>query len=386
MAHLLSDHELLERLVTFDSVSRNSNLPLADFICDYLDRPGVRVQRNPSPDGGKANLVISIGPEGNEHRKGLVLSGHMDVVPADEDDWRSDPFRLTESGQTYVGRGATDMKGFLAIATNAAARLDPAKLAQPLVFIFTCDEEVGTLGARHLAASWPDAETLPKSTIIGEPTSLRVIRMHKGHLAFRLIVEGTPAHSGYPHLGDSAIEPVGRMIVALADLRRQLAAEHPPHSDHFPEVPFVPLNIGLVSGGAAINVVPDFCELNVGFRPLPEMDSEPLLARIYETLDAALGDTSYELQVDYESPPMLLAEDAHIYQSLCDHMGQRETHSVSYATDAGWLQTMGLECVIWGPGSIEVAHKPNEAMPMAQFEDGAELVAKFIQQYCLPTD
>ena len=111
---LLSDADLLARLVGFDSVSRNSNLPLADFLCEYLDRPGVGIQRNPSPDSGKTNLVVTIGPEGNERRKGLVLSGHMDVVPADEPDWHSDPFVLTESGESYVGRGASDMKGFLA--------------------------------------------------------------------------------------------------------------------------------------------------------------------------------------------------------------------------------------------------------------------------------
>ncbi len=124
----LSDRELLEKLVSFDSVSRNSNLPIADFMADYVDRPGVRVARNPSADGEKTNLVISFGPEGDDARRGLVLSGHMDVVPADEDDWRSDPFALTEQDDTLVGRGASDMKGFLAIATNAAARIDPTKL------------------------------------------------------------------------------------------------------------------------------------------------------------------------------------------------------------------------------------------------------------------
>jgi acetylornithine deacetylase len=382
---LLSDADLLGRLVGFDSVSRNSNLPLADFICEYLDRPGVRIQRNPSPDGGKTNLVITIGPERDDQRKGLVLSGHMDVVPADEDDWRSDPFVLTESGETFVGRGASDMKGFLALVTNAAARLDPTRLANSLVFIFTYDEEVGTVGAKHFADTWPDAATMPKSAIIGEPTSLHVIRMHKGHLAFRIAVEGTPAHSGYPHLGNSAIEPVGRVIVALSDLRRELAAERPPHREHFPEVPFVPLNIGQVSGGSAINVVPDHCELNVGFRLLPDMESEPLLTRVRETLDAALGSTPYALEVEYESPPMLLSEGAQVYRALCEHMSQRETHSVSYATDAGWLQTMGFECVIWGPGSIEVAHKPNESMPMAQLDRAAGLISKVIHQHCAAT-
>ena len=206
---------------------------------------------------------------------------------------------------------ASDMKGFLAIATNAAARLNPNELVHPLVFIFTYDEELGTIGAKHFADTWPDAAMMPKSTIIGEPTSLHAIRMHKGHMAIRLVVEGAPAHSGYPHLGRSAIEPVGRMIVALTDLRTQLANERPPNREHFSEVPFVPLNIAQVSGGSAINVVPDLCELNIGFRLLPGMESGPLLERIRETLRDALGETEYNLEVRYESPPMLLREDAH---------------------------------------------------------------------------
>ena len=379
---LLSDVDLLARLVGFDSVSRNSNLPLADFICDYLDRPGTRVERNPSPDAAKTNLVIAMGPENTGHRTGLVLSGHMDVVPADEDEWRSDPFTLTQRDDTYVGRGATDMKGVLGLAVNAAARLDPSKLTAPLALVFTYDEEIGTAGAKHFADSWPDAEALPKSAIIGEPTSLGVIRMHKGHLAFRVTVAGTPAHSGYPHLGRSAIEPVGRTIVALSELRRQLAAERPPHREHFPEVPFVPLNIGQVYGGSAVNVVPDRCELHVGVRLLPDMQSAPLLERVSATLDTALGDLSYQLDVLYESPPMLLGEDAHIHRSLCDHVGQQHSLSVSFATDAGWLQTMGFECVIWGPGSIEVAHKPNEYLPVADLQRGSELLHEVVLEHC----
>ncbi|MCH7473976.1 MAG: M20/M25/M40 family metallo-hydrolase, partial [Gemmatimonadetes bacterium] len=208
----MNDQQLLRQLVGFDSVSRNSNLPIADFLCEYLDRPGVGIQRNPSPDGTKTNVVITFGPDTDEHRNGLVLSGHMDVVPADEEGWLSDPFALAETGDALAGRGSSDMKGFLAIAANAAARLDLAKLLYPLVLVFTYDEEVGTIGAKHLADTWPDAETLPRSAIIGEPTSLRVIRMHKGHVNLRFTVEGVPAHSGYPHLGVNAIEPVGRMI------------------------------------------------------------------------------------------------------------------------------------------------------------------------------
>ncbi len=379
----MNDQQLLRQLVGFDSVSRNSNLPIADFLCEYLDRPGVGVQRNPSPDGTKTNVVITFGPDTDEHRNGLVLSGHMDVVPADEEGWLSDPFALAETGDALAGRGSCDMKGFLAIAANAAARLDLTKLLYPLVLVFTYDEEVGTIGAKHLADTWPDAETLPRSAIIGEPTSLRVIRMHKGHVNLRFTVEGVPAHSGYPHLGVNAIEPVGRMIVALADLRRELEQETPEHREFFPEVPYVPLNVAQVGGGVAVNVVPDHCELHAGFRLLPGMEATPILDRIRTALDNALGDSRYDMQVLCESPPMLLDDQAHIYRTACQQVEQADTHSASYATDAGWLQTMGLECVIWGPGSIDVAHKPNESIPISEMRRGSELVERVIERHCL---
>jgi len=195
---VLSDADLLARLVAFDTTSRNSNLPLADFLCDYLDRPGVRIERQPSPDGTKTNVVAWLGPEpgGPEgERPGLVLSGHMDVVPAEEEGWQSDPFTLADAGDRWVARGACDMKGFLAIAANAAVGAGPA-LRAPLALVFTYDEEVGTLGARHLLESYAAGRLLPRSAIIGEPTSLRVARAHKGHLKMRITLHGRSAHSG----------------------------------------------------------------------------------------------------------------------------------------------------------------------------------------------
>ena len=147
MTHILNTEELLSCLVGFDSTSRNSNLPIADFICNYLDRPGIRVERNQAPRDGKVNLIISAGPDRDGRRDGLVLSGHMDVVPAEEPDWLSDPFALTRVGDRLVGRGACDMKGFLALAMNAVASAKPTDLTRPLVLVFTYDEEVGTVGA-----------------------------------------------------------------------------------------------------------------------------------------------------------------------------------------------------------------------------------------------
>jgi acetylornithine deacetylase len=379
---LLSDSELLARLVAFDTTSRNSNLPLADFLCDYLDRPGVRIERNPSADGRKANLIAWIGLEPSGDRRGLVLSGHMDVVPAEEEDWRSDPFTLTDGGDRWVARGACDMKGFLAVAANLAAEVRPDRWRAPLALVFTYDEEVGTLGARRLTESFPEAAALPRSAVIGEPTSLRVARTHKGHFKMRAILHGVPAHSGYPHLGINAIEPAGRVIVALSRLRQELEAETPPNRELFPEVPYVPLNVGTVDGGSAINVVPDRCAVELGVRPLPGIASEDLIERVARAIRAAAAPLEPEIELLSDSPPMLLDEGSPIHRHLCGLVGQTAGASVSFATDAGWLQRLDMDCAIFGPGSIEVAHKPNEYVPKHELAAARGLLERTVRHFC----
>jgi acetylornithine deacetylase len=382
MAAHLPDADLLARLIAFDTTSRNSNLPLADFLAGYLDRPGIRIQRNPSADGTKTNLVAWIGPEPSGDRRGLVLSGHMDTVPADEAGWRSDPFTLADEGDRWVARGSCDMKGFLAVAANLAAEVDPASLRAPLALVFTYDEEVGTLGARRLTETFPEARALPRSAIIGEPTSLRVVRVHKGHLKVRITLHGRSAHSGYPHLGLNAIEPAGRVIEALTRLRVEMESEAVPNRDLFPEVPFVPLNVGIVQGGSAINVVPDRCVVEVGVRPLPGVESAVLAERIRRAALESAAPFEPEVEVLSDSPSMLLDEASPIHRHLCALVGQEAGASVSFATDAGWLQRLGLNCAIFGPGSIEVAHKPNEHLPKSEFADAHGLLARTIQAFC----
>ncbi len=379
----LSDVDLLARLVSFDTTSRNPNLPLARFLADYLDRPGVEVTELPSPDGEKTNLCVRVGPEPDPaERPGLVLSGHMDVVPADDvEHWESDPFRLADRGERLVARGACDMKGFLALAANLAAEVEPDRLRAPLVLLLTYDEEVGCLGAAELVRSWRGAgdggPALPRAAVIGEPTELRVVRHHKGHLQLRLAYSGVSAHSAYPHLGESAVEAAGEGIVALAGLRRELEAERVESSEHFPDAPFSTLNVGTVRGGVAINVVPDGCELRVGVRLLPGMDPDAVARRIR----AAVGEAP-ELEVGALAPPLSAPEGAPVFRELLDLTEQAEPAAVSYATDAGWLAELGLDCAVFGPGSIEVAHKPNESVPKADLARAREVLTSLIDRFC----
>lgn len=399
MSALLPDADLFARLIAFDTTSRLSNLPLAEFLCEYLDRPGVRVTRNPSADGGKANLVVEVGPEATEERRGLALSAHMDVVPAGEG-WESDPFTLTDGGNRWFGRGTADMKGFLALAVNTAVRAAAETLTAPLALLLTYDEEVGCLGAMRLVETWPRERPLPAQAVIGEPTSLRAVRLHKGHLKMRVTVHGKSAHSGYPHLGANAIEPAARVVTALAALRQELERERPRHGEHFPETPFVALNIARIEGGTAINVVPDRCVVELGLRPLPEMSSEALAERVRGAVASVAPEGRFEIvapegrfdvaapegriviEILSDTPPMVTPEEAPIYRTVCELTGQDETVAASYATDAGWLSRLGLDCVIFGPGTIEVAHQPNESLPKAEFFAAREALDRLIDRCC----
>ncbi len=384
---ILDDSELLRRLIAFDTISCRSNLPLADFVCDYLDRSGVQVERVASPDGQKTNLVITIGAGGGAHpngkRHGLILSGHTDVVPADEPEWQSDPFELTEAEGRYVGRGVCDMKGFVALAVNAAARLEPRSLRHPLVLLFTYDEEIGTLGARRLVEQWAEPARLPRHAVIGEPTGFEVVRMHKGHLTLRISLAGRSAHSGYPHLGVNAIEAGGRAIRALAELRAELETERGDVSLHFPDAPYASLNVATIRGGTAVNIIPDRCVIEVGVRLLPGMEGHAVAARIEDVLAATLPDGPPPVEVVSETPPMLLAEQALVYRVLTETLGSRRPSAVSFATDAGWLQRLGIDCAVCGPGDIEVAHRANEWLAIEEFGAGREHLEALVHRFCV---
>lgn len=373
--------EILRRLVAFDTTSRNSNLALVDYVAGLLDRPGVALRRVVSEDGTKANLVATFGPAGDERRLGLVLSGHTDTVPAEEPDWTSDPFTLVERDGRLYARGAADMKGFVALALALARRVDPARLHHPLVLVLTYDEELGTLGAQQLVRSWDaGAPPLPRAAVVGEPTELLAVRLHKGHLKLRLEVPGRGAHSAYPHLGDNAIVKAAAVVRELAALGDELAAERYPSSAHFPDTPGPTLNVGTIRGGSAINVVPERCFVEVGIRLLPGMSSPRETERVRDRAERAAPGTRLEMVSD--TPPMLCRESSPAYRELVALLGQDETHAVHFASDAGPLQELGLEPVLWGPGSIAVAHKPDESIPLADLARAEAVLEELVRRLC----
>lgn len=369
--------ELLERLVGFESVSRSSVLPIADFVCELCDRPGVRLQRLSAGEREKVNLRIEKGPPSTTGA-GLVLCGHLDVVPPGEG-WTSPPFRLTDRGDRWVGRGSCDMKGFLALALHRFLEVETASLSAPLTLLLTCDEEIGSRGAQRLVEA-PPAEPLPRAVWIGEPTSLRAVRLHKGHLRLRVELEGRSAHSGYPRRGRNAIEPAGPVLVALAALARELARERPESGRHFPDTPFTVLNVGRIEGGEAVNVVPDRCRIELGVRLLPDGDPAEIRGRIEQAVVAAARDA--RLSVDNLSPPLSTPADSSLHRALCAALGQRESVAVGFSSDGGVLSTRGFDCVLCGPGSIEVAHRPDEFLPKDEAARAAGLLERLVREFC----
>jgi acetylornithine deacetylase len=307
----------------------------------------------------------------------------MDTVPAG-DGWNSDPFHMIESDGACVGRGAADMKGFVALAINVLAGLDPQALRAPLVLLLTRDEEVGTLGARDLVERWPPDQLLPRATVVGEPTDLEVVRAHKGHVELRLFIDGEAAHSAYPHLGENAIELAGRAVGALAELRQQLRRRRPESAELFPEAPFVTLNVGTIAGGTAVNVVPDRCLIDFDLRPLPGMDNAEVRAEAMEHLAIALPESSYRIETTGETPPLLTSEESELYEVLMQITGQqgRPDRGMSYTTDAGWLAALGLDCVLFGPGEVAVLHKPDERVSVAQLARTRDLLEQLVTRFC----
>jgi acetylornithine deacetylase len=386
-AALLDDRELLARLIAFDSVSRNSNGPIADFLTEYLAAAGCVVERlSYDTDTTPKHCVLARSGPTPADRAGLLLSGHTDVVPADEPNWTRAPFELTERDSRFVGRGTADMKGFVALAVNALARAGRGEhLARPLALLLTSDEELGCVGARRWVETYR-GPPLPRDAWIGEPTRMQVIRMHKGHMKMRLTLAGKPAHSGYPHLGENAIERAGVVLTALTALVARWRDVRNESSRFFEECPYPALNLGLIRGGSAVNIVPARCEIEIGIRLLPgqsgEFATQAIAACVAELPDHVRRHVHVEVTND--NPPMLCSESAPLLAVLAQESGNRPERGASYATDGGWLATAGHDCVVCGPGNIKDAHRADESLAIDEWRQARAMLDRVIQRCCPP--
>lgn len=377
----LSDTQLLERLVAFDSTSAKGDLAIADFVCEYLEPGGLQITRNESADGSRVNVIAIVPARGaGSDGDGLLLCGHLDVVPADEPEWTGDPFTLREASGNLIGRGTCDMKGSVALAMNLLLEAEPARLARPLALLLTYDEELGSLGAQRFCETW--SGPLPRQVVVGEPTSLRAVRMHKGHLALQVTIHGKGAHSGSPHLGLNAIEAAARVVQGLTRLAETLKQNRSDTGRFFPAVPFTVLSVVRIHGGSAMNVVPDLCVIDLGVRLLPGANDEAVIEWVRDTVAKSAPGIRKEVEVVNNNPPMLCPEGAAVHAGLCELLGQRQSVGAGFASDAGVLSRCGYECVLFGPGSIDVAHKPDEFVPLDELGRARATLERLIERLC----
>ena len=373
---------ILERLVAFDTTSHLSNLALIEWVESYLTGHGVASRRVTNADGRKANLLATVGPnvEG-----GVVLSGHTDVVPVDGQPWTSDPFVLTQKGDKLYGRGACDMKGFLALALAAAPHLASASLKRPVHLAFSYDEEVGCLGAPDLIAEIAARVPPPSAVIVGEPTGMEAISGHKGIATFKVTVTGREAHSSQTHLGVSANMAAIGLMARLVTLSEHLAAEADPASLFTPKG--ASLTIGQINGGTAVNILARECVFAFDLRTPPGLKPGPLLADFFaeaKALDAALKTRFQQAGVLVEarsSTPAFAPEPDGAAESFARRLaGDNGPSRVApYAAEAGQFQEAGYSTVICGPGYIDQAHQPDEYVEISQMQRGAQFMARLIE-------
>ncbi|MAA52110.1 MAG: acetylornithine deacetylase [Phycisphaerae bacterium] len=373
------DIALLRELVAIDTTSDRSNRPAIDLACRVLDHPGIELIRMPVHED-KENLIAIVGTLDGTG-SGLLLSGHLDCVPAGRG-WASPAFELHERAGRLHARGACDMKGFDAMAINLVRESVDRGWSHPLAMVLTCDEEVGGHGARVMAQQWPSDRRLPTATVIGEPTSMRVVRMHKGFLKMRLEIRGASGHTGDPSVGRNAIAPVARAIERLQRLRDDLLELRTETSRAFGSLPSPVLTIVGVRGGSAWNMTPDHCALDVGLRLLPDQDPREWLTRLEDELEAVLEGEEWSLELINETPSMLTGPDSTLHLAACRLLGQDHDLGVSYGTDGAWLQRLGLECIVVGPGDISVAHQPDEYMPVDEYRAGRQFMESIIAEFC----
>ena len=362
---------LLERLIGFASVSDATNLPLIDFIEDYLRGHGVASLRAPNEAGDKAALLATIGPMVDG---GVVLSGHTDVVPVAGQPWTSDPFQLRRADGRLYGRGACDMKGFDAIVLAMVPHFKAAQLARPIHLLFSYDEETSCRGSLDFIVRLGADLPRPGAVIVGEPTQMRVADAHKSVATFRTIVTGVEAHSAKPALGANAIAAACDIIAEIYRLARGL--EDPEYCDARFDPPFSTYHVGAIQGGGVRNILARECVFDWEFRGLPGVATQDALGRVQSFIEtAALPrlkrftqiptiETIAEVDVPgLEARPGSLAETLALKLTRSNR-----TSAVSYATEAGQFQRAGLASIVCGPGSIDQAHKPDEYIEIEQIE------------------
>lgn len=380
-----SSRDLLEQLVGFATVSRDSNLELIRFIETYLAGHGVQSELFFNEEGTKANLFATIGPL---QSGGVVLSGHTDVVPVEGQAWTVEPFRLTEKDGRLYGRGTADMKGFIASVLAVVPEFVRRPLQAPVHLAFSYDEEVGCLGVRSMLAELQKRPHKPRLCLIGEPTELKPVLGHKGKLAMRCEVRGAACHSAYAPYGVNAIEHAARLIGRLGEIAAELA--HPDQHDPRFDPPFSTVQTGVIKGGRALNIVPAECEFDFEVRALPDFDARQVANQLQDYAEqhvlpkmrAVQPDTDIRLRPLSAYPGLATAPESDAAQLLALLSGSSAFGTVAFGTEGGLFDQAGIPTVVCGPGSMDQGHKPDEFIALEQLEGCDAMLSRLADYLC----
>ncbi|MEX3605915.1 MAG: acetylornithine deacetylase [Burkholderia sp.] len=376
-------------LGAMDTTSRVPNLGLIETVRDALAERGIVSTLTHDKREGWANLFATIPAHDGTTDGGVVLSGHTDVVPVDGQDWDSDPFKPAIRDGRLYGRGTCDMKGFIGAVLALVPEIQAARLAKPIHFALSYDEEIGCAGAPLLIADLKQRGLNPSGCIVGEPTSMRPIIAHKGINTYRCCVRGHAAHSSLTPQGLNAIEYAARLICHIRDIADEFRAKGP--FDELYDVPFTTAQTSQIQGGNAINTVPAECCFSLEFRNLPTLDTDAIFARIdtyaRDTLLPKMRrehpDAAIEILRIASAPGFDADEQAAITQLVRALTADQSQRKVAYSTEAGLFANAGIPSVVCGPGNIEQAHKPNEYVELAQLDGCERFLRKFIHNMTL---
>jgi len=376
---------ILGELVSFDTVSNQSNMALIDFITTYLSRYGIQATLIRDETCTKANLFATIGPS---DCGGLMLAGHTDVVPVENQDWATDPFHMEERSKRLYGRGTCDMKGFVAVVLAAVPMLANTGLRRPIHLAFTYDEETGCFGGKALARHLEQLEIRPAWCVVGEPTGMAVVNGHKGKLSVDCHVHGAEGHSAYIDKGVNAVEIAAEIVVRLRAIQDQLRYEGP--FDNRFDPPFTTTHTGKFQGGIARNIIPKDCRFEFEIRNLPDQDASKVIAEVRTYINDTLlpemqtvaPHSEIEIHIQSEIPALVPDDESHILRVALQLTGTNRPEQISFTTEAGLYQGIGVPTIVCGPGHIDQAHKPDEFVALDQIS----LCGKFLDELIATND
>lgn len=359
---------ILDRLISFDTVSANSNLALIEYVQTYLRDRGFTVRLMPDPTWQKSGLYARLGPEGD----GILLSAHTDVVPVLGQGWSRDPFRLTRVDNRLHGRGTTDMKGFLAAVLALADRANKVDLKEPLKLSLSYDEEVGCLGIARMIGALPEVLGTPRAAIVGEPTEMAVAIGHKGKVGMKAVAHGEAGHSSLAPKLENALYVAADFMGLLRELQNWHAERGARDSDY--DIPHTTIHVGKMAGGTALNIVPDKAELQFEIRYLADDDLDEILGRINE-----MAGERVDLEQTIAYPGLQTSPTAKVTQMACSLVATNTTTKVAFGTEAGFFDGSGIPTVVCGPGSMEgQGHKPDEFVTVDQMVACHEMMDRIL--------